>query len=117
MSISVESKAYGKRRYYQSWSESLSHSFSESSLESSESLSRCPSPQKKHGSGSKRDYAGFKQTGYRQSKSHAPVNKKEKNIHWSKHEKNAKADRGVDPLMNIEESENNHTTSEVIHDL
>ena len=41
--ISVESKAYGKRQYYQSssesWSESLSHSFSESSLESSESWS------------------------------------------------------------------------------
>ena len=57
MSISVESKAHGKRWYYQSssesWSESLSHSSSESSLESSESLSRCPSPQKKHGSGSK----------------------------------------------------------------
>ena len=57
MSISVESKAYGKRRYYQSLSESssesLSHSSSESSLESSESLARCPSPQKKHGSGSK----------------------------------------------------------------
>ena len=51
MSISVESKAYGKRRYYQSSSESLSHSFLESSLES---LSRCLSPQKKkHGSGSK----------------------------------------------------------------
>ena len=68
MSISVESKAYGKRWYYQSssepWSESLSHSPSEFSLESSESLSRCPSPQKKHGSGSKQDYAGFKQTGY-----------------------------------------------------
>ena len=31
--------------------------------------------------------------------------------------KNAKADRGVDPLMNIEEGENNHTTSKVIHDL
>ena len=50
MSISVESKAYGKRWYYQSssesWSESLSHSSSESSLESSESLSQCPSPQK-----------------------------------------------------------------------
>ena len=30
--------------------------------------------------------------------------------------KNAKADRGVDPLMNIE-GENNHTTSEVVHDL
>ena len=45
MSISVESKAYGKRRYYQS--------SSESSLESSESLSRCPLPQKRHGSGSK----------------------------------------------------------------
>ena len=44
MSISVESKAYGKRWYYQylseSWSEFLSHSSSESSLESSESLSR-----------------------------------------------------------------------------
>ena len=57
MSISVESKAYGKIWYYQSssesWSESLSYSSSESSLESSESLSRCPSPQKKHGSGSK----------------------------------------------------------------
>ena len=53
MSISVESKAYGKRRYYQSSSESLSHFSSESSLESSESLSQCPSPQKKHGSGSK----------------------------------------------------------------
>ena len=82
MSISVESKAYGKRWHYQSlsesWSESLSHSFSESSLES---LSRSPSPQKKHGSGSKQDYAGFKQTGYRQSKSHSPVNKKEKNVH------------------------------------
>ena len=56
MSISVESKAYGKRWYYQSssesWSESLSHSSSESSLESSESLSQCPSPQKKHRSGS-----------------------------------------------------------------
>ena len=43
MSISVESKAYGKRQYYQSssesWSESLSYSSSESSLESSESLS------------------------------------------------------------------------------
>ena len=38
MSISVESKAYGKRRYYQSSSESLSHS----SSESSESLSQCP---------------------------------------------------------------------------
>ena len=38
MSISVESKAYGKRQYYQSssesWLESLSHSSSESSLES-----------------------------------------------------------------------------------
>ena len=53
MSISVESKAYGKRWYYQSLSESLSHSPSESSLESSESLSQCPSPQKEHGSGSK----------------------------------------------------------------
>ena len=31
--------------------------------------------------------------------------------------KNATADRGVDQLMNIEEGENNHTTSEVIHDL
>ena len=30
--------------------------------------------------------------------------------------KNAKADRGVDPLMNIEDK-NNHTTSEVVHDL
>ena len=91
MSISVESKAYGKRWYYQSlsesWSESLSHSSSESSLESSESLSQCSSPQKKHESGSKQDYAGFKQTGYCQSKSHSPVNKKEKNIHQSKHEK------------------------------
>ena len=91
MSISVESKAYGKRRYYQSssesWSESLSHSSSESSLESSESLSQYLSSQKKHGSGSKQNYAGFKQTGYHRSKSHSPVNKKEKNIHWSTHEK------------------------------
>ena len=31
--------------------------------------------------------------------------------------KNAKADWGVDPLMNIEEGENNHTTSKVVHDL
>ena len=57
MSISVESKANGKRWYYQSssesWSESLSHFSSESSLESSESLSQCPSPQKKHRSSSK----------------------------------------------------------------
>ena len=68
MSISVESKAYRKRRYYQSSSESLSHCSSESSLESSESLSQCPSPQKKHGSGSKQDYAGFKQTGHRRSR-------------------------------------------------
>ena len=30
---------------------------------------------------------------------------------------NAKADRGVNPLMNIEEGQNNHTTSEVVHDL
>ena len=29
--------------------------------------------------------------------------------------KNAKADQGVDPLMNIEEGKNNHTTSKVIH--
>ena len=65
MSISVESKAFGKRWYYQSLSESLSHSSSVSSLESSESLSQCPSPPEKHGSGSKQDYAGFKQTGYR----------------------------------------------------
>ena len=39
MSISVESKAYGKRQYYQSSSESWSESLSHSSLESSESLS------------------------------------------------------------------------------
>ena len=31
--------------------------------------------------------------------------------------KNVKADRGVDPLMNIEEGENNHTMSKVVHDL
>ena len=31
--------------------------------------------------------------------------------------KNAKADRGVDPLMSIEEGKNNHTTSKVVHDL
>ena len=30
---------------------------------------------------------------------------------------NVKADRGVDPLMNIEEGGNNHTTSKVVHDL
>ena len=72
---------------------------------------------KKCGSGSKQDYAGFKQTVYRQSKSHSTTNKKEKNIHQSRLEKNAKADRGVDPLMNIEEGENNHTTSKVVHNL
>ena len=91
LSISVGSKAHGKRRYYQSssesWSESLSHSSSESSLESSESLSWCPSPQNKNRSGSKQDYASFKQTGYHWSKSHSPVNKNEKNIHQSKHGK------------------------------
>ena len=31
--------------------------------------------------------------------------------------KNTKADQGVDPLMNIEEGKNNHTTSKVVHDL
>ena len=31
--------------------------------------------------------------------------------------RNAKADQGVDPQMNIEEGKNNNTTSEVIHDL
>ena len=31
--------------------------------------------------------------------------------------KNAKADQGVDPLMNIEEGKNNHTTRKVIHNL
>ena len=31
--------------------------------------------------------------------------------------KNTKADQGVDPLMNMEEGKNNHTTSEVVHDL
>ena len=31
--------------------------------------------------------------------------------------KNAKADQGADPLMNIKEGRNNHTTSEVVHDL
>ena len=31
--------------------------------------------------------------------------------------KNTKADRGVDPLMNIEGGKNNHTTSKVVHDL
>ena len=31
--------------------------------------------------------------------------------------KNAKADQGVDPLMNIEKGENNHTTSKVVHHL
>ena len=30
---------------------------------------------------------------------------------------NAKVDRGVDSLMSVEEGKNNHTTSEVIHDL
>ena len=73
---------------------------------------------KKHGSGSKQHSAGFKQTGYCQSKSHSPVNKKEKNIHWSKHERKPKTNQGVDPLRNIEEGENNQDiTSEVVHDL
>ena len=62
-------------------------------------------------------YAGFKQTCYHRSKSNSPVNNKEKNIHQSKHEKNAKPDRGVDPLMNMKEGKNNHATSEVVHDL
>ena len=31
--------------------------------------------------------------------------------------RNAKADQEVDPLMNIEEGKNNHTTSKVVHDL
>ena len=31
--------------------------------------------------------------------------------------KKAKADQGVDPLMNIEEGKNNHTTSEVVRNL
>ena len=90
-SISVKSKTYGKRRYYQSIAESLSQSSSQSSSESSlesssESLSRCPSPPKKHGGGSKWHSASFKQTGYCRSQSHFPVNKKEKNICQSKHE-------------------------------
>ena len=42
-SISVKSKTYRKRRYYQSMAESLSQSSLESS---SESLQQCPSPQK-----------------------------------------------------------------------
>ena len=110
VSTSVESKAYGKRQYYQSWSESLSHSSSESSLESSESLSRCPSPQKKTTEVAVNEIIlVLNKQAIAKVKVILQLTKKRKiSIRVSMKKKNAKADRGVDPLTNIEEGKNNH---------
>ena len=107
MSISVESKAYEKRWYYQSlsesWSESLSHSSSESSLESSESLSRCPSPQKNMEVAVNKIMLVLNKQAITEVKVILQLTKMRKISIGVSMKKNAKADRGVDPLMNIEE--------------